>query len=147
MSADGDRNGPPPRFISPHPEGEFYWTSGADGILRLQRCGDCRRFIHPPGPVCPYCHSRALSPEPVAGTGTIATFTINRKEWIPGFEPPYVFALVEIDEDPTIRLGTNIVGCAVDDVTIGMRVEVEFEANGEWHVPLFHPLPTDGEMT
>ena len=139
MSADPNST-PPPRFISPHAEGEFYWTSGADGVLRLQRCGDCRRYIHPPGPVCPYCHSRSLSPEPVAGTGTIATFTINRKEWIPGFEPPYVFALVEIDEDPTIRLGTNIVGCGVDEVEVGMRVEVEFEENGEWHVPLFHPL-------
>lgn len=136
-------SGPPPRFISPHAEGEFYWTSGADGVLRLQRCGGCRRYIHPPGPVCPYCHSRDLAPEPIAGTGTIATFTINRKEWIPGFEPPYVFALVEIDEDPTIRLGTNIVGCGVDEVEIGMRVAVEFEANGEWHVPLFHPIPAE----
>ena len=131
---------PPPRFISPSPESEFYWTSGADGLLRLQRCGDCGRFIHPAGPVCPYCHSRDLSPHPVSGLGTIATFTINHKEWIPGFTPPYVFALVELDEDPTIRIGTNIVGCAPDEVGIGMRVEVEFEENGEFHVPLFHPL-------
>ena len=50
---------------------------------------------------------------------------------------------LEIDEDPTIRLGTNIVGPDVDDVSIGMRVEVEFEANGEWFVPLFHPLTED----
>lgn len=134
---------PPPRFISPHAEGEFYWTAGADGRLHLQRCGACGRFIHPAGPVCPYCHSRDLSPEPVRGTGTIATYTINRKEWIPGFEPPYVFALVELDEDPTIRIGTNIVGCPIEDVHIGMRVEVEFEENGEWFVPLFHPL-TEG---
>ncbi|MEZ5168558.1 MAG: zinc ribbon domain-containing protein [Acidimicrobiales bacterium] len=81
-------SGPPPRFISPHAEGEFYWTSGADGVLRLQRCGACGRFNHPAGPVCPFCHSRDLAPAPVSGRGTIATFTINRKEWIPGFEPP-----------------------------------------------------------
>jgi uncharacterized OB-fold protein len=137
MSIDPDN--PPPRFISPSPEGEFYWQSGADGRLRIQRCGECRRWIHPAGPVCPYCHSRDLSPEPVAGTGTIATFTINRKEWIPGFEPPYVFALVELDEDPTIRISTNIVGCEIDDVAIDMQVEVEFEKNGDWFVPLFHP--------
>lgn len=138
MSGEGD---PPPRIISPSPESEFYWTSGADGKLRIQRCRDCERWIHPPGPVCPFCHSRKLSPEPVSGVGTVATFTINRKEWIPGFTPPYVFALVEIDEDPTIRISTNIVGCEPDEVAIDMRVEVEFEENGEWHVPLFHPLP------
>lgn len=131
---------PPPRFISPSPESEFYWRSGADGILRLLHCGACERFIHPAGPVCPYCHSRDVSPQPVSGNGNIATFTINHKEWIPGFTPPYVFALVEIDEDPTIRIGSNIVECGVDAVSIGMRVEVEFEANGEWFVPLFHPL-------
>lgn len=131
---------PPPRFISPSAESGFYWTSGADGMLRIQRCGDCRRWIHPPGPVCPYCHSREVAPAEASGRGTVASFTINHKEWIPGFTPPYVFALVEIDEDRTIRLGANIVGCEPHAVTIGMRVEVEFEENGEWHVPLFHPL-------
>ncbi len=135
-----DPENPPPRFISPSPESEFYWRSGADGKLRIQRCGGCRRWIHPAGPVCPYCHSRDLAPEPVAGTGTIATFTVNRKEWIPGFEPPYVFALVELDEDPTIRISTNIVGCEIDEVAIDLRVEVEFEHNGDWFVPLFHPM-------
>lgn len=143
MSAD-PAAGPPPRFISSTPEAEFYWTSGADGRLRIQHCGDCDRWIHPPGPVCPSCHSRNVAPEPVSGRGTVATFTINHKEWIPGFAPPYVFAFVEIDEDPTIRLGTNIVGCEPDEVSIGMRVEVEFEANGEYHVPLFHPLDDPG---
>jgi uncharacterized OB-fold protein len=135
---------PPPRFISPSPESEFFWTSGADGKLRIQQCGDCRHWIHPPGPVCPFCHSRNLSPEPVRGLGTIVTFTINRKEWIPGFTPPYVFALVEIDEDRTIRIGTNIVGCEPEEVAIDMRVEVEFEENGDYHVPLFHPLVEEG---
>ena len=86
--------GNPPRFVLASPESEFYWRSGADGRLRIQRCGDCRRWIHPPGPVCPFCHSRRIGPEPAAGTGTVATYTINHKEWIPGFAPPYVFAFV-----------------------------------------------------
>ena len=130
---------PPPRFISPSAEGEFFWKLGATGRLHLQRCNDCGRFNHPPGPVCPICHSRDLAPAPVSGRGTIATFTINHKEWIPGFEPPYVFALVELEEDPTVRIGTNIIGCPNEDVTIGMPVKVEFEKNGEWFVPLFRP--------
>jgi uncharacterized OB-fold protein len=138
-------DGPPPRFIAAGPESEFYWTSGADGRLRIQHCGDCDRWIHPPGPVCPFCHSRNVAPAPVSGRGTVATFTVNHKEWIPGFTPPYVFAFVEIDEDPTIRLGTNIVGCPPEEVEIGMRVEVEFEENGDHFVPLFHPLTDTGD--
>ena len=129
----------PPRFIVATAHSDFYWRSGVDDILRIQRCGECGRWIHPPGPVCPYCHSRRLGPEPVVGTGTVATFTVNRKEWIPGFMAPYVFALVALDEDPAIRLGTNIVGCEPEEVEIGMRVEVLFEKNGEWYVPLFQP--------
>jgi uncharacterized OB-fold protein len=58
---------------------------------------------------------------------------------MPGFEPPYVIAIVELEDDPTVRLTTNIVGCAIEDVRIGMPVEVTFEANGEWFVPLFRP--------
>ena len=135
--------GDPPRFVLASAESEFYWRSGADGLLRIQRCGDCGRWIHPPGPVCPFCHSRRVGPEAVSGTGTVASFTINRKEWIPGFTPPCVFAFVELDEDPTVRIGTNIVGCAMEDVEIGMRVEVLFEPSGEWHVPLFQPVGTE----
>ena len=30
----------------------FFWTAGADGILRLLHCNACGFFIHPPGPVC-----------------------------------------------------------------------------------------------
>ena len=135
---------PPPRFVLASPESEFYWRSGADGRLRILRCGDCQRWIHPPGPVCPFCHSRGVAPEPVSGLGSVASFTVNRKEWIPGFTPPYIFALVELDEDATVRVGTNIVDCDIDDVEIGMRVEVLFEQSGEWHVPLFRPARAEG---
>ena len=134
----------PPRFVLASAESEFYWRSGADGLLRIQRCDDCGRWIHPPGPVCPFCRSRRIGPAPVSGIGTVASFTINRKEWIPGFTPPYVFAFVELDDDPSVRIGTNIVGCAMEDVEIGMRVEVLFEPSGDWHVPLFRPVEAAG---
>ncbi|MCH7789547.1 MAG: OB-fold domain-containing protein [Acidobacteria bacterium] len=131
----------PLRYIgTPSAEGEFFWTSGKDGFLRLLHCDDCDRFHHPPQPVCPYCHGRDLSPKPVAGTGTLAAFTINHQPFIPGFDPPYVFGFVEIDEDPTIRIATNIVGCDHSDVEIGMRLRVLFEHSGEWYVPLFEPV-------
>ena len=129
----------PPRFIDADDIDRFYWTAGADGRLHLHHCDDCDRFHHPPTPVCPYCHSRAVGPAPVSGLGTVATYTINHQPFMPGFEVPFAFALVEVDEDTTIRLGTNIVNCAHDDLHIGMPVQVTFEINGEYHVPLFEP--------
>ena len=38
---------------------------------------------------------------------------------------PYVLAVVELEEGP--RMMTNVVGCAPDDVRIGMPVVVEYE--------------------
>lgn len=134
-----DVTGTPARFVDPGPEDGFYWTSGADGHLRIAGCNDCSRLHHPPAPVCPYCHSRELEPKVVSGRGTVAAFTINYQPFMPGFDPPYAFGFVEIDEDPTIRLGTNIVGCELDAIRVGVTVEVTFEESGDYFVPLFKP--------
>ncbi len=118
---------------------EFFWTSGADGHLRFLRCGACGYWIHPPGPICPVCHSKALAPEAVAGTAVLHTYTVNRQAWLPGFDPPYVVAIVELPEQEGLRLTTNLVNCALDDVRIGMLVRVVFEQWEDVWLPLFEP--------
>ncbi len=118
---------------------EFFWTAGADGTLRFLRCRQCGYYIHPPSPICPIDLSRDLAPEPVSGRGTVHTFTVNHQAWIPGYDPPYVIALVELEEQEALRLMTNIVECSPDDVYVGMPVEVVFdEHDGVW-LPLFKP--------
>jgi uncharacterized protein len=122
----------------------FFWTSGADGKLRFLRCTDCRTFVHPPAPVCPTCLGRDLAPEAVSGRATIASFTINHHAWIPGSEH-YVVAWVAIDEQPDVRLTTNIVDIEENDVEIGMPVQVTFERVGEEiYLPLFTPVGSVG---
>ena len=118
------------------PETEFFWTSGADGRLRFLRCNDCYAYVHPPAPVCPKCSSRALDPEPVSGRGTVATFTVNHQDWglLP---PPYVIAIVELVEQPGLRLTTNLVGIEPTDVRTGMPVQVCFEQHNDTWIPLF----------
>lgn len=118
---------------------EFFWTSGQDGLLRFLRCGGCGYWLHPPGPVCPVCHSKDLAPEPVAGTAVLHTYTVNRQPWLPGFDPPYVVAIVELPEQEGLRLTTNLVNCELDDVRIGMPVQVVFEAWDDVWLPLFEP--------
>ncbi len=98
----------------------FFWTSGADGRLRFLRCGSCGYHLHPPGPRCPECGHTDLNPEPVSGRGTVATFTVNHQPWV-GEAEPYVIAIVELEEQAGLRLTTNIVGCPIDDVRIGME--------------------------
>ncbi|HEX9548782.1 MAG TPA: OB-fold domain-containing protein [Acidimicrobiales bacterium] len=118
----------------------FFWTSGADGKLRFLRCSKCGYYVHPPSPICPHCLTKTLAPEPVSGRAMVATFTINEQPWIPGFDPPYAIAMVEIDEQPSVRLTTNIVGCPPEAVHIGLRVQVTFEQRDDVWLPLFAPV-------
>jgi uncharacterized OB-fold protein len=116
-----------------------FWTGGATGQLLIQRCGDCRRWVHPPTSRCPSCGG-PLAPEPVSGTGTILTYTENHQPYRPDVPPPYVIAIVVLDEPGDIRLPTNIVRTRTGTaLACGQRVRVLFERNGEVYVPLFEP--------
>jgi uncharacterized protein len=116
-----------------------FWTGGAEGELRIVRCGQCGYWIHPPTPRCPNCLSDDVAPAPVSGRGTVYTYTVNEREWAPGVEVPYVIAIVALDEQSDLRLMTNIVGCAPETVEIGMPVHVEFRPLGEAYAPVFRP--------
>lgn len=116
-----------------------FWTGGRNGELQIVRCNDCRYYIHPPSPRCPRCLSENVEPSPVSGRGRVYTYTVNQRAWSPGLEVPYVIAIVALEEQPDLRLMTNIVGCSADEVAIGMPVRVEFREQGEAFVPVFRP--------
>jgi uncharacterized protein len=120
-------------------ENRAFWTAGGAGELRIIRCNECGYYIHPPSPRCPKCLSDDVEPSPVSGRGSVYTYTVNRRDWSPGLEVPYVIAIVQLDEQPDLRLMTNIVGCSADEVAIGMPVQVEFREQGEAFVPVFRP--------
>ena len=121
-------------------DNRHFWTGGAADELRVLRCQNCQFWIHPPTPVCPECLGRKLAPEATSGRGTVASFTINHQPWYPGLDPPYVIAMVELNDQPSVRITTNIVACPVDDVRIGMPVEVVFEQYDDVWIPFFAPI-------
>lgn len=120
------------------PETDFFWRSGADGLLRILRCQDCSYWIHPPGPVCPECLAPRVRPEPVGGTGTIVSYTVNHQIWNTEVPVPYTIILVELDEQAGLRLVSDLPGSDGEEVTIGQRVRVHFEPLDEdLYVPVF----------
>lgn len=121
------------------PATEWFWTSGADGVLRVQGCADCGTLVHPPVPICPSCRSRASEPTAVSGRATVVGFTVNSHRWLPSFPPPYVIANVALEEDAGVRLTTNIIGCDPSEVHIGQQVAVCFEQHDDVWLPLFAP--------
>ena len=121
-------------------DNRFFWTSGADGVLRVLRCGACSGFVHPPRPICPHCLSETLAPADLPGTATVETFTINHQKWHPAMEVPFVIARVRLDGAEGVLLTTNIVNCPVEAVDIGDRVRVVFEQQDDVWLPLFEKV-------
>lgn len=76
----------------------------------------------------------------VSGRAEVATFTINRQAWQEGLEDPFVVAVVEIEEQEGLRLTTNVVNCGIDEVYIGMEVQVVFDHREDVWLPLFEPV-------
>ncbi len=127
------------------PENEHFWRGGEAGELRFLRCDDCGTWIHPPQPRCPTCLSKAVAPQAVSGRGRVLTYTVNHQSWYPDLDPPYVVAIVELPEQSGLRLTTNIVGIAPDEVDFDMAVRVVFEEypdpRGNVWLPFFEPDP------
>ncbi|WP_040796898.1 thiolase C-terminal domain-containing protein, partial [Nocardia higoensis] len=124
---------------------EFFWTSGADGRLRVQCCRACDALIHPPQPICRYCRSHDLGIRALSGEATLAGFTVNHRFALPGLPPPYVVAQVALVEDPRVRLTTNIIDAAPDALALGMRLEVVFQQEDDVWLPLFRPTAEQPE--
>jgi uncharacterized protein len=120
----------------------FFWEGARHGQLRIQRCQACGCYVHPPKPVCPACLSFHLEPETVSGRGRVYSYTVGVQAFHPWFESrlPYLLAVVELDEQPNLKLVTNLVDCTEDDVRIGMPVMVVFEEiSPQISLPMFAP--------
>ncbi|MBI4332644.1 MAG: OB-fold domain-containing protein [Chloroflexi bacterium] len=75
-----------------------------------------------------------------SGRGSVFAFNIHYTVFDPAFneDVPYVFALIELEEGPLFP--SNIVGCAPEEVGIGMPVEVTFEDTIQgFTLPKFRP--------
>lgn len=136
----------------PTAESAAFWTGGERGELLVMRCRACGHFFHPPAPVCFRCRSLDVAPEATSGRGTVAAFTVNQQQWLPGLPPPYVVAMIELAEDHDVRVTSNVVDVDPKDLRVGLPVEVFFEEWGEgedrvW-IPLFRPATDthEGEL-
>ena len=106
-----------------------FWEHCRRHELRMQRCGDCGALRFTPRPLCPRCLSGACEWVPVSGRGTIASRVVVHPPVLPAFADrvPYAVVLVELAEDPTLRMVGNVLDAAPDEVEIGRPVEVAFE--------------------
>jgi hypothetical protein len=106
-----------------------FWEGCRRGELRMQRCAECARFRFPPRPMCPRCLSFAAEWVPISGEGSIYSFVICHPPVLPAFQAqvPFAVALVELAEDPALRLLGGVLDIPPDRLRIGQKVRVEFE--------------------
>ena len=69
------------------------------------RCQECGLWLQPPLERCRQCAGPTAF-EPIAGTGSIYSFIVQRQPAVPGYldQIPYVVALVELDEQTAAAL-------------------------------------------
>ncbi len=69
----------------------------------------------------------------------VKTWSVNAQPWQRGVDPTFIFAAIELAEQPELYVLSNVL-CAPDDVRSGMPVQVTFEQQDDVWFPLFAPV-------
>ncbi len=118
----------------------FFWEAAAEHRLVLQRCRSCRKLQYPPEICCVHCQSDEFDLAELTGTGVLYSYAVVERALHAGFvdKLPYVVAFVELDEQPGLRILTNLVDVPPGtELSCGMPVEVTFEERGVVTLPQF----------
>lgn len=117
-------------------DGAFFWEGLNQRKLLVRKCGKCGRLHHPPGPMCPECHSLEWTTLQCSGRGKVHSFVVVHHPQIPGFQYPLPVALVDLEEG--VRVVANLRDIQPEKVRIDMPVEVEFvEVEKDFVIPAF----------
>ena len=104
-----------------------FWEGCKRHRLLIQMCMDCKNYQFYPRAFCRQCMSENIHWTESSGRGVIHTFTVIRHHTNKDFakEVPYVVAVVDLDEG--IRMMSNVIGIDPGEVSVGMKVIVDFE--------------------
>ena len=107
-----------------------FWAAAAEGRLELPRCRSCGRLCWYPKESCSYCGGSDFVWEQVAGRARLFSWAVVRNVFLPQYREkvPYLTGLVSLDEDPSVRLVTEIIDADVDALDVDQPMEVVFRA-------------------
>jgi uncharacterized OB-fold protein len=104
-----------------------FFAGAARGELVIPRCDACGDYVWYPQPACPR-DGGSLTWRAVSGNGSLFTWAVVRRAFLPAFEDrvPFVTALVALDEDPAVRICSYIVDAAPETLVADAPVAVTF---------------------
>lgn len=113
--------------------GESVYLRGlAEGRLIGQRCPLCRKVYIPPRAACPTDGVPTEENVELPDRGTVTTFCIVNVPFLgQRITPPYVAAYILLD-GADIAILHLVLGCAPDQVRMGMRVEAAWRPRADW---------------
>jgi uncharacterized OB-fold protein len=97
------------------------------------RCSSCGEICFPrkENGICTHCQSTKLEEIPLSTTGKIFSYTVvmQRPPVYYQGEVPYALGFVELPEG--VRVETLFTGCDVDDLRVGLEVEMVLDRLSE----------------
>lgn len=122
-----------------------FWQACKDGVLKMQRCGDCGHVRYPINHVCPECLSDRFDWHALSGRGTVFSAIVFHQVYHAAFagDVPYNVSLIQLEEGP--RMFSNVVGDPPSEVRVGDAVEVVFDpVDDEISMPRFRRVAQAG---
>lgn len=109
--------------------------------LLINKCQDCDKWYQPPWPICPRCLSENVQATEVSGKGVVFTFTVLHTGWARDvdYSTGHPVAVIELVEQPGLRITTTIVDCPKEDIRIDMPVELTWIERAGHPIPAFRP--------
>jgi uncharacterized OB-fold protein len=87
-----------------------FFAGAALGELRVPRCMACHRLQFPPRAACQYCGALGYEWTTLSGLGTVWSCCRPHPPLLDAYNerPPTNVIVVALDEDPTIRMVSNL---------------------------------------
>ncbi len=121
---------------SASPEESRYLRGLAEGKLLGQRCPACEKVYIPPRGACPTDGVPTEEEVELPDHGIVTTFCIVNVPFLgQRIKPPYVAAYILLD-GADIAFLHLVLGCAADEVRMGMRVEAAWKPRDAWGTTL-----------
>jgi len=118
---------------------EGFWSAAREHRLVRPVCRVCATNFFTPQICCPACLSEDWSYETSSGRGAIYSSTVVHRAPVPGFEPPYHVAIVDLQENWSMLC--NVIAPTAAPVPIGTPVEVTWvDVDASLSLPAFRPV-------
>lgn len=101
-----------------------FWRHIDRQNLHLQRCPQCLSLRYPPAPICPDCLCERTEWRPVKGVGTIVSWVVFHRTYLPTYPAPYNVIAVRLAEGPLMM--SNLEGQTPCGNWIGTKVKLVY---------------------